>query len=91
MEVLFEKHGPRAIAVKTQHAYNRTLRWEKRSDADAERAFAAILANEDDVDEATRLCFGDWCLARGAELAGRHNLPVKIHTGYYAGNQQMHV
>ncbi len=91
MEALFEKHGPHAIAVKTQHAYNRTLRWEQRSDADAERALAAILANGYDVDEATRLCFGDWCLARGVELADRYNLPVKIHTGYYAGNHNMQV
>ena len=88
MEAVFEKHGPCAIAVKTQHAYNRTLHWERRSRADAARAFSAILS-ERDVDEAARLCFGDWCLARGAELAGRHNLPVKIHTGYYAGTGSM--
>ena len=89
MEALFERHAPHAIGVKTQHAYNRTLRWEARSDADAERALDAILRNGFEVDEPTRRCFGDWCLARGVELAGKHNLPVKIHTGYYAGNGSM--
>ena len=88
MQAIFDIHAPRAIAVKTQHAYNRTLRWESRSDADAERAFAAIQSGGE-VDEAAQLCFGDWCLARGVELAGEHDLPVKIHTGYYAGNGNM--
>ena len=48
-----------------------------------------MLSRADDVDEPARLCIGDWCLARGAELAGQHNLPLKIHTGYYAGNHHM--
>lgn len=89
MEAIFEKHGPHAIAVKTQHAYNRTLQWEARSDADAERALDAILRHGFDVDETTKLCFGDWCLARAVELAGQYSLPVKIHTGYYAGKGSM--
>jgi predicted TIM-barrel fold metal-dependent hydrolase len=42
-----------------------------------------------DVSEAEMLCLGDWCLARGAELCARHNLPLKIHTGYAAGNRSM--
>ena len=91
MEAIFAKHGPHAIAVKTQHAYDRTLRWEPRSDADAGRALDVILREGFDVDEVTRLCFGDWCLARAVELAGRYNLPVKIHTGYYAGHGKMFV
>src|SRR5258708_34936852 len=36
MEALFEKYGACAIAVKAQHAYNRTLPWQERSEADAE-------------------------------------------------------
>lgn len=89
MQAVFERYGPYAIAVKTQHAYNRTLRWEKRSDADAERALQVMLKSIDDVDLETRLCFGDWCLEQGVRLAGEYQLPVKIHTGYYAGNNGM--
>ena len=37
IEALFAQHGPLAIAVKSQHAYERTLLWEERTDADAER------------------------------------------------------
>ena len=29
--------------------------------------------------------------ARGVELTIEHNLPFKIHTGYYAGNDRMPV
>src|SRR5262249_52483256 len=92
MAALFDTYGAFAIAVKAQHAYNRTLRWEERADADAARALAATLAaGSGTVDEATRLCLGDWCWARGVELAIQHNLPFKIHTGYYAGTGRMPV
>jgi hypothetical protein len=89
MAAIFARYGPCAIAVKAQHAYNRTLAWQERSDADAARALEATLAGE--VDEPTRLCIGDWCWARGVELAIEHNLPFKLHTGYYAGTGGMPV
>ncbi len=91
MERIFEKHAPCAIAVKAQHAYNRTLYWEERSDEDAARALDAALTSTNDLPEETRLCLGDWCWARGVELAIEHNLPFKLHTGYYAGNDRMPV
>lgn len=90
MAAIFAKHAPCAIAVKAQHAYNRTLRWERRDRADAERALQAVLTDEDAA-VAYRLCIGDWCWARGVELAIDHDLPFKIHTGYYAGNDRMPV
>ncbi len=89
MVALFDKHGPMAIAVKAQHAYSRTLHWEDRSDSDAARALSDILGGASSVP--TQLCLGDWCWARGVELAIEHNLPFKIHTGYYAGNSRMPV
>jgi uncharacterized protein len=84
IEALFAKHGPHAIAVKSQHAYDRTLRWERRADADAERVLLRSLGGAE-LTEADRLCLGDWCMERGVEQAAAHNLPFKIHTGYYAG------
>ncbi len=88
MEIVFERNGPRSIAVKSQHAYQRTLAWQERDDISAERALHAILANEPGTEHSespARLCLGDWCMARGAELAGTYHLPFKIHTGYLAG------
>ena len=91
MEAIFEKHAPCAIAVKAQHAYNRTLDWQARARGDVERALYATLSSNNNVSEAMRLCLGDWCWARGVELTIEHNLPFKIHTGYYAGNNRMPV
>ncbi|MAE59815.1 MAG: hypothetical protein CMJ49_00505 [Planctomycetaceae bacterium] len=85
---IFQRWGPTAIAVKTQHAYGRTLRWTEQTDADAAKVLAKVLAekpvSQDELD-----CLGDWGFARGIEQAMQHNLPIKIHTGYYAGNRSM--
>ena len=92
MDALFAKHGPNAIAVKSQHAYNRTLNWVERSDEEASAALQKVLTkSSEEIDVDTRLCLGDWCWARGVELTIEHNLPFKIHTGYYAGNNRMPV
>ena len=92
MEGIFSKYAGCAIAVKAQHAYNRTLNWTERDDAEAAGALERILQGPDEeIPEHTRLCLGDWCWARGVELSIEHNLPLKIHTGYYAGNDRMPV
>jgi len=88
MASLFGRYGACAIAVKAQHAYRRTLRWEERSDEEAARALAVVLAGGD-VEEETRLALGDWCWARGVELAIEHNLPFKLHTGHHGGTGKM--
>ena len=92
MEAIFAKYAPCAIAVKAQHAYNRTLNWIERSDGDASAALEKVLRKPtEEISLETRLCLGDWCWARGTELSIEHNLPFKIHTGYYAGNNRMPV
>jgi hypothetical protein len=90
MTGLFAKYGPYAIAVKSQHAYNRTLLWREQDEADVARVLTKTLAGQD-VSEAEKRVLGDWCWARGVELATEHNLPFKIHTGYYAGHSRMPV
>jgi hypothetical protein len=78
---IFAANGPSAIAVKAQHAYDRTLWWEERTDGEAGRALQAVLGGSATEDQ--HLCLGDWCLARGIEEAIEYDLPVKLHTGYY--------
>ncbi len=87
MATLFERYAPFAIAVKCQHAYTRTLRWQERSDDEAATALIDVLSSK--ADDAAALTLGDWCLARGIEMAIAYDLPVKIHTGYYAGHSRM--
>ena len=91
LERLFALHGPQAVAVKTQHAYQRTLRWEERPDGEVERSLQRVLRHGKRAEEADRLAVGDWCLARCAELSIEYQLPIKIHTGYYAGHSCMPV
>lgn len=107
MAAILAAHGPRAVAIKSQHAYDRTLRWEDRSDEEAERALQLVLQGKEEihlhsrlfradlsgggVPEEARIVLGDWCLARGVELAIEHGLPFKIHTGYYAATGAMPV
>lgn len=92
MEALFARCAPLSIALKSQHAYVRTLAWQQRADADAERAVQVVLGGgpgSDDPQSEARLCLGDWCLARGVELASAYQLPIKLHTGYLAGTAQL--
>jgi uncharacterized protein len=91
MEITFERNAPLAIAIKSQHAYTRTLAWQERSDQEAEQALAAYLREGQNISLADRLCLGDWSLARGVELGIEYDLPFKIHTGYYAGHSRMPV
>jgi predicted TIM-barrel fold metal-dependent hydrolase len=86
---LFARYGPVAVAIKSQHAYERTLAWSPREDADAQTALQAYLSGRP-LSPAERLCLGDWCLARGVEQAVAYRLPVKIHTGILAGHGQFY-
>lgn len=90
MAAIFAKYGPYAIAVKSQAAYERTLLWQERDEADVARVLNKTLQGLDLIYE-EKLCLGDWCWARGAELSAQYNLPFKIHTGYLAGNGNMEI
>lgn len=90
MAGLFDRYGAMAVAVKTQHAYGRTLHWSERDEAEVapllERKLSGAALSAEEM-----VVLGDWCLARGVELSIAHHLPVKIHCGYYAGNDRMPV
>lgn len=90
LTILFDRYAPCAVAVKSQHAYRRTLLWTERSDDEAARVLDKMLRGQP-FTEAERLCLGDWCLARGVELAVAHRLPFKLHTGYNARYGEMWV
>jgi uncharacterized protein len=90
MEATFDRYAETSTGVKSQHAYERTLRWEARTDADAERVLQKQLAGTE-LSESEKLCIGDWSWARGVELATEYGLPFKMHTGFYAGADNMQV
>ena len=80
----FARWAPKAVAIKSQHAYNRTLFWQERTDSEI-----GPLLGKSEPTEADKLALGDWMFARCIEEAIRHELPIKIHTGYYAGHSYM--
>lgn len=84
----FEKYGPYAVAVKTQTAYSRRLDF---ADVPAETAAPIFgrLVHQEPVTPEERKAFDDhifWYCVRCATARG---LPVKLHTGYYAGQDGM--
>jgi uncharacterized protein len=87
MEALFAKYGDQAIAVKAQHAYSRTLKWESPDNQKVETILQKTLQG-DDLTVQERLTLGDWGWEQGLQLAEEYNLPFKIHTGYLAGNDK---
>ena len=88
MEFLFEREAPRSIAFKTQHAYDRTLAWSPRTDAEADAVLQRKLRGEA-LPPAEKDCLGDWCWDHLARLCAEHALPMKHHTGYYARSNEM--
>ncbi|MCP4384183.1 MAG: amidohydrolase family protein [Hyphomicrobiales bacterium] len=91
MAEVFAQNADLAVAVKSQHAYHRTLLWQKRSDEDAEKAFEIWRAKGVATPHEDRLCLGDWCWGKLVELTIEHDLPFKLHTGYYAGYGTMKI
>ncbi|UCI32087.1 amidohydrolase family protein [Mesorhizobium sp. B4-1-4] len=89
IETLFQSSAKYAVAVKSQHAYRRPLKWAERTDQEAEAALASWLRIGTDIDEEDRMCLGDWSMSHVARLAAQYDLPFKIHTGYYAENNFM--
>ncbi|MCJ8328655.1 MAG: amidohydrolase family protein [Lentisphaeria bacterium] len=90
MAALFDEHAACSIAVKSQHAYGRTLEWIERDEADVAKVLDKKI-NGTELTVEDELCIGDWAWARGVELSIKHNLPFKIHTGHYAGNNSMQI
>lgn len=86
MEALFAKYSDNAIAVKAQHAYNRTLKWETPNEATVASTLRNVLRG-DTPNLTHQLELGNWGWEQGIQLAEQYNLPFKIHTGYLAGNE----
>jgi predicted TIM-barrel fold metal-dependent hydrolase len=85
----FERFGPRAIAVKNQSAYARRLDYAQVSTEDAAPLFARYLKEAGSLDPAELKALQDHLFHYTVRKATEHKLPVKLHTGYYAGSGGM--
>ena len=84
----FKRYGPYAVAAKTQVAYQRRLDFEDVPAEQAAEPFRKLVAGEPVTPE-QRKAVDDhlfWYCVRKATAA---DLPVKLHTGYYAGQNSM--
>ena len=84
----FAAYGPYAVAVKSQNAYDRDIDYAKVPRETAEPLFAKRL-NGDPLQSAEQKALEDHLFWRAVECATRAGLPVKLHTGYYAGENRM--
>jgi predicted TIM-barrel fold metal-dependent hydrolase len=84
----FEQYGRYAVAVKSQAAYVRGLDYEKVPAEKAGPVFKKIV-QKDPVSSSERKLLQDHLFWFTVDEATKHNLPVKLHLGYYAGNNTM--
>ncbi|MCP4643694.1 MAG: amidohydrolase family protein [bacterium] len=91
IDTCFEKYGPRAIAVKDQGAYWRTLKFDNVSAEDAAPLFKRFAEDEKSLAKEELKALQDhlfrYCVAKATECG----LPVKLHTGYFAGHGSMNL
>jgi len=84
----FEKYGKYAVAVKSQNAYSRDIDYEQVPAEKVEAIFKKRVANEP-LTAQERKALEDHLFWYAVQKATDHKLPVKLHTGYYAGQNGM--
>lgn len=85
----FAEYGPLAIATKNQCAYGRRLNFDDVSDADAAPIFGRYLADPKSLKPEESKALQDHMMHYCIKKATEYHLPVKLHTGYYAGHNGM--
>lgn len=88
LQRLITMHADQVVALKTQHAYTRTLAWSPVSDSACDAVVAQHLAGIP-LTEHDAITMGDWAFAVIIEAATTLHIPIKIHTGHHAGNGAM--
>jgi len=79
----FNKYGKYAVAVKSQDAYSRDIDYEQVAAEKAEPIFKKKLDGQSLSSEEKKM-LEDHLFWYSVQKATESNLPVKLHTGYYA-------
>lgn len=88
IEWWFNKYGKYAVAVKSQNAYSRDIDYEQVPAEKAEDVFKKK-CDKQSVSPDEEKTLEDHLFWYAVKKATEHNLPVKLHTGYYAGQNHM--
>lgn len=89
VDCCFERYGPRAIALKSQAAYRRGLDYAPTDRSDAEKSFSLFLRSPGPLSPTESKPFEDYLFHHCMRKAREYKLPVKLHTGYFAGTGHM--
>jgi uncharacterized protein len=84
----FDRYGKYAVAVKSQDAYRRDIDYARVPAEKAEAVFKRVV-QKDPVPTEQRKLLEDHLFWYAVDQATHHELPVKLHTGYYAGCNSM--
>jgi predicted TIM-barrel fold metal-dependent hydrolase len=84
----FERYAKYAVAVKSQNAYSRDIDYARVPAEQAEPVFMKVL-QKDPVNAPERKLLEDHLFWVAVDRATAHGLPVKLHTGFYAGQNSM--
>ena len=84
----FQTYGPYAVAVKSQAAYSRNIDYSDVPPEQVQTVFKSKL-NGDPIEGGDRKRLEDHLFWYCVRKATEYKLPVKIHTGYYAGSDSM--
>ena len=84
----FDRYAKYAVAVKSQNAYSRNIDYEKVPQERAEPLFAKRLKGEP-LNSEEQKALEDHLFWYAVGKATENSLPVKLHTGYYAGDNRM--
>ena len=88
IDYFFEKYGPYAVGVKSAAAYSRNIDYEKIPADIAAPLFKKLLAGEE-LSPDKRKMLEDHLFWYSVKKSTEYQLPVKMHTGYYAGDNKM--
>ena len=88
IEWWFDRYARYAVAVKSQHAYSRDIDYARVPAEKAEPVFLKAI-QKDPLAAEERKLLEDHLFWYAVDQATRHGLPVKLHTGYYAGQNSM--
>jgi len=84
----FEKYGPYAVGVKSAAAYSRNIDYENIP-ADKAAPLFKQLINGEELQPDKQKMLEDHLFWYAVKKSNEYNLPVKLHTGYYAGANGM--
>ena len=84
----FDTYGEYAVAVKSQAAYSRNIDYADVPAEEVEFVFKKKL-NRSPINTIEEKNLQDHLFWYSVRKATDHDLPVKIHTGYYAGHNRM--